>query len=328
MKYVVIALSICLFIFNYLVKSQADFGIDVERYEVVLREGVGDWSFYYLKEIVSWGVLDLLSKFSASWTLPQQLILLDLIVLLGVAAACFRSGFAAERFPFFYPTFAFVLLSFNVLRQYIAFAFLASALIAAVNRWPRRFAIFVILAVLSHNGSIFIVPALALIFFREIRSLHKIMLGIFGFSILLLMSTNDAVIKAFETGGDALEEPFWKVILYASLSLYFALLLRVEPLIKKHQFEMPFFRLEASKFLSLTLFFVGLLITITPFANWIISRNWLTIISLQIFLYLCLERVRGITKSSVRKFVLFYFLPMVVLVIFHAGAWQMAFGEK
>lgn len=327
MKRVVLLCSALLFLLNALIKSQAPFGIDVERYGVVLQEGISDWSPYYLKEVLSWGVLDLISNLSPYLNLSGQLIFLDGVVLVAIFAACFKSGFVAYRFPFFYVTFAFILLSFNVLRQYVALVFLVAALVASVNKWPKRFLLWIVLAIASHNGSVLVAPALMLVFLRDIKSSYKILLTICAAASIVLMSTNEVVLRAFETSVDALEEPFWKVVLYATLSCYMSFLvwLRHKEAVRRGLKSIQV--VSNSKFSSVMLFCIGLLIMCTPFTNWIISRNWITIISLQIFLYLCMPDSGRYTKSSVRSFVFIYFLPMMLVVAFHTGAWQMAFGE-
>ena len=327
MRILVALFGLVLFVVNFYLKANSDFGIDVERYGVILENGVGEWSFYYLKEFISWGILDLLSKLSPYFDISQQLIFLDLLVLLIVVVGCRGGGFVAYRFILFYASFAFILLSFNVLRQYLSLAFLVISLVSAVHGWRWRFAFSTILAVASHNGAVLLIPSLLLVFFREFQPTNRVLLAMAGASLIALLSTNQTVGRIFEAGSDALEEPFWKVLLYALLSLHMFVLFRMRrnEILQNHP-EL----LEAenrASFLNLSLFLFGVMISLTPFSNWIISRNWLSIISLQIFLYLCFAGAGRYTYTSARKFFLFYFIPMLLLVFLHPGSRQMAFGS-
>jgi len=320
-----VAFVVVLFAVNAFIKINSDFGIDVERYKIVLENGISEWSVYYLKEFVSWGVLDFLSKFSPYLDVSQQLILLDFLVLLLLIFGCRGGAFAGYRFILFYASFAFILLSFNVLRQYLSIAFLIIALVAAVHGWRWRFAISIILAIASHNGTVLLVPSLLLVFFREFKPTTRVLLAIAGICLMVLMSTNESVGRAFEAGSEALEEPFWKVLLYAFLSVHMVVLFRMRHKdIVRYRSDL----LEAESraaYLNLSLLLFGVVISITPFPNWIISRNWLGIISLQAFLYLGFQGAEKYTYSSARRFFFFYFIPMSVLVFLHPGSRQMAF---
>ncbi|WP_225784956.1 EpsG family protein [Xenophilus sp. Marseille-Q4582] len=324
MKALVGGLAFLLLLLNFWVKASAPFGVDVERYDVILREGVLEWSAYYLKEWVSWGAMDLLSALSPHLDLAQQLMVLDLVVAAVVGLACRNAGFVGHRFAFFYVSFAFVLLSFNVLRQYVAFALLAGAAVAAVNERPRRTLLLALLALFAHNGSLLLLPALLPVFLRRLRATYRVMGALLVLAAVVLLSLNDAVLAAFETGADVLEEPFWKIALYAGLSLYLVWLARLRR--REVAGADSAARLADNVQLqSAALFAMGLLVSLTPFTNWIISRNWISVLALQSFLYLCYQGSGRYTRASVLQFVWLYFLPMGLLLFLHSGARQMMF---
>lgn len=324
MKYLVGVLALLILGVNFWLKADAPFGVDVERYEVILREGVLEWSAYYLKEWVSWGALDLLSMLSPQLSVAQQLMALDLAVAGVVWLACRRAGFVGLRFTFFYVSFAYVLLSFNVLRQYLAFALLVGAVVAAVNEWPRRTLMFALLALFAHNGSVLLLPALLPIFVRRLRATYRVIGVLLVLAGGVVLSLNEAVLAAFETGGDVLEEPFWKILLYAGLSLYLVWLARLR---RREVLRGggPLWQADNLQWQSAALFGIGVLVSLTPFANWIISRNWITVLALQSVLYLCFRGTGRYTHASALQFVLLYFLPMALLLALHSGARQMVF---
>ena len=315
-----------IFLLNVYLKNVSSFGIDIERYSIILEQGVNDWSLYYLKEFLSWGVFDLLSKFSEILTIPSQLLVLDAMLLAVLIVGCAGSGFSAAKFVYFYASFAFILLSFNVLRQYIAVIFLAVAIVSAAHMWRSRFIFAAIMAVASHNGSLLLVLPLILIFIRDLR-LSLRLLSIAMVIVVLVIVAGTGIAEIIFIGGDeTLDEPYWKVLSYLFLSIYLFFIFKIK-VAEKHRTTGILHSIDVNAvYINASILAFGCVMSFMPFPNWIINRNWLSIVALQAFLFLCFRVSEKNSVNSLGLFVIGYLIPMALLIGLHPGASEMAFG--
>lgn len=325
MKFADIGVAILIFVVNAYIKLHSDFGIDVERYSVILENGIPEWSAYYYKEFISWGILNFLAFLPGQLGVPVLLIFLDVGLAVLLIVACRESWFSSSRFFYFYVSFAFVLLSFNVLRQYISVIFLVVAVVGAIGNKKKSFVFWALFAVLSHNGSVLSVFPLAFILIKDKKPAVKIFAFLGGVAILTLLSGSGVFERIFSSGDEVLDEPLWKVALYALISLYlnFLILLKMKENLKDSNGKLN--QLENLKFCIWILFGSGILISILPFPEWMASRNWLSIISVQAILFLCLGDSRYSKRMAVISF-FGYFVPMAIFLVNHPGAQQMMFG--
>ena len=323
-KYYWIPIGLFVIAFNFHLKSNSQFGVDVERYSAIFEYGVSEWTPYYLKEFVSWGAFDLLAQFAGESSLSEKLLIIDCAMLVVLWIACRKSKNAAwYRIFLFYPSFAFTLLSFNVLRQYVSIFFLMGACIASVERRVAGVVVFSVMAIAAHNGAVLAVLPLVLFQFKDARPILKMLAFLVGLGVLVSVFASDLLIRLMSSGESTLEEPGWKVALYAVLSFYLvAILAKKHDWLNRYQNE-----LDHSVVLLAWYFFLGGgLLSLLPMENWMISRNWLTIISIQSFMILCIGR--GIQQEFFSRVIpiVAFAVPMWALTFLHPGAREMAFG--
>ena len=139
-----------------LIKLNAPLGVDISVYKEAIDNGISEWSIYYLRESLSWRIIETLGILPFS-NLNIRLIVLDFSVILLIAFILRRFKLSIAFLPLIIFTPTFVLLSNNVLRQYIALPFLLAFILSLSRGKITLSTLSGALAILAHNSSIFLI---------------------------------------------------------------------------------------------------------------------------------------------------------------------------
>ena len=184
-KYVLRIFIWCIFLVAILIfKTHIPLGVDIEVYSSQMQGQMPKWTFYNGKEFISWSLLTLIG-FITTISPNVQLIILDLMVIFLLYAILKRFALSTILLPVIFISPVLVLLSNNILRQYIALPFLLGFLLSATY-WRLKASIFFgLLAFFAHNSSLILI----LIFIIGIAIWRKPIIGsviALVFALLLL----------------------------------------------------------------------------------------------------------------------------------------------
>jgi hypothetical protein len=137
-----------------LAKLISEGGVDTITYQQVIYTSPVEWGAYYLSNAFSWAVVYTSFKLSEGYQVGVSLALIDLFVWICFFAFSKRDrDFNVYAAPLAMFSISGILLSHNVLRQYIAMVFI---LIVSIRFFQARRASvvpFAVLALLSHFSS-------------------------------------------------------------------------------------------------------------------------------------------------------------------------------
>lgn len=153
-------------------------------------------NFYYIREFVSWTIIDVLSydNSSQSNSLVSSFIFFLLVnssyLIVDKVSKLVSNKSNSLVFlsitPFFFSNF-YLLMSLNGLRQGLAMAFFCYAIYLLMSERKLASAFFIFLAVFSHNATLFFVPAYIMLFGSFYR-FYKL-IPVAAFFVLLLGNT-------------------------------------------------------------------------------------------------------------------------------------------
>lgn len=165
---------------------QVSGGVDVHVYKESVDRVLEGGAAYYYKEIVSWGIIAFNFKLfegGAVYALASLTLLMWIIVGLfvkGVKTNIYISLMLVSPFG--------VLLSLNVLRQYVAVLFFFVAFISLLDKKSYLAHVMAILTVLSHNSFIVFIVVLYSLYYLGPK-LSLIVVILFSFCISLVISS-------------------------------------------------------------------------------------------------------------------------------------------
>ena len=303
-------------------KYLAPLGIDIERYYDSVRYGIDEWTAYYLKEFVSWGLLSIASSFYEGKSANLLLIFVDLM-LWSIFVIFTPRKLVDPRFYFLvllYPTF--ILLGFNVIRQYVAVIFFSVALFNIFAGRKKIFLLFSIFSFFSHNGITPIILATAIFFIYDSNKKFGIFLMVFSFFLFFGLFSIDFFNESLTRNADALEDGIDKLALY----FFFAILCLICIIIKFRSLDKDSFSDVRNRIYrySLFIFFFCLMLSSLPLPIWMINRIWISAISLYCVLFMC-TKMRFRAGAGGLQQLAFAAMNFVVLAA-HPGARSMLIG--
>ena len=279
-------------------------GIDYERYIDVTNQF--DISLYYLSNIVSWTIIYSARLISDNVT-GISLLITYLLYLINIS-------FERQRYnskTFFYLFFALispvgVLLSLNVLRQYIAIFFLFLAFYFWCKSKNYRAYALLIMSLLSHQISFIFAPVFLL---SRVCNIPIAFCTIIGCTILI----NSYSVEFFTLGESAEKLYFY--------NLYSAFLLSVHLVSSRLlNYEMLYNNVELEKYLC-TMFFTLLVFSyLTSLPVWALNRLWIGY-SFLLLLIIFSTKVKNFGKFWLLK--IFLLASNLIALSFHNGAKNM-----
>ena len=162
-------------------------GVDLLVYKKAVSKPISEWGFYYYKEFFSWIIIKFSYYLSDLFYIKNPIFFNNLIVFCLVSFSLRKYKFKGVFVSLALISPVGVLLSHNVLRQYISCIFL---FIFIINLCERNliFSVFMGLAsILSHNSSIFFVILLYSALLLNSRA-GSVVFIIFSFMLLSLFS--------------------------------------------------------------------------------------------------------------------------------------------
>jgi len=286
-------------------------GADLSNYKAYSQNGLSSWSFYELKEFVSWFIIKL--SYSVSWSMGYEnaipfLVFISCITL----SAILPFRYSVIMVLLLLMTSFGVLLSQNVLRQFIAAIFLYNLYtLTFINKGKFLAQItWGSLAVLSHNSSLII------IFLFILSSQKGIMFYLYCIVILpILIITNNLGILNYGSGlyedNSGISENVKVMFFIIQYFILLFLLYNSGGMDNNKRLA----RFYTSSFIILILiYFLG-------FPYWAINRLFMTLLVLLschvTYLALVFQNSRGYIPLLLSSILMLPFL------IFHSGAMRM-----
>ncbi len=302
------------FLLLLLARLYGEHGIDIyQSYAGVLSDGVGSWGTYYRKEFISWGVLHVISFINFKFGI--KLFILDISLYFLISSwYCRSEKFNYYNIGVFVFSLMFVLLAFNVLRQYLSVIMAFVAIAQALERRTFRLLLFSLISVFSHN---YIAPIVGLLCFSFLNKYCRIIILLIFVSAIWYFISNDLRIEDYISANPHyFANTKTQLLAYMILSLWiFFVWIIYSP------YNIAINKLTLFFFLS---FISGALLTVTNFPVWAVERYWLTTVSLQ---FLVVSLFQFPTISSVRRLLLrVTYLICFLSVFIHPGAFRMIFN--
>lgn len=301
---------ICIF----LVKSVG--GIDLVEYEKNSALGFKDWSWYYYKEFFSWFLIKF--SYEVSWWLglKQPVLVINAVLFLMYLFFTRNMGLQAKIVPLILIGPMSVLLSFNILRQYISVVLLCLALLNLLYGKGKVSTLLSCLAFFSHQSIVLLVP---LVFVCRFFSFYVASGVVFcGQLIVMLLS---AVLglglysdQGYNYVGDI--SSAYKVVSHFIYVFFLFVMLQVGRLWRDYSLMKYDF---IGKIVSVLMVF-SISMLVFPWPDWIVNRLLINISF--IYMFLLLSRERFVAKRG-GGFVFFLCVVNAVGLLFHGGAISM-----
>ena len=303
-------------------------GVDIEVYKRVAYLPPSEWGDYHKANFVSWYWIYIAFTWIQNLPAGYSLALIDLLLW----SLFFFIAAADEPYDWRYAilsmiSFAGVLLSYNILRQYIAVVLILCAAVALMRGRKGMAALFTMAAVFSHYSTLFfIVIFIAAWLSSRIRMNVKLsVLAITVASYAFFTFFNISKISSASDLGDGVGE----LIIYAALAgvLIFGLLRQriraLEKLGAKTAREIIAFRFFTFSYCTTLIIFA------TGAPIWLANRILISIIFLTLSFALCI-RIGEKRKVSVFSFYsdLWPLAFMVATIFLHPGAFSMLSPQR
>jgi hypothetical protein len=310
----VLLTSAYLVIGTFLVNSVG--GIDLIDYKKNSALGVGEWGAYFYKEFFSWLLIKVAFDVSEVLGLKNPVLIINLILFLIYLFFTRSMGLQARLTPLVLIGPLSILLSFNVLRQYISIVLFCIAVLSLLkNNWKTSLALS-FLAFFSHQSIIFLLPV---VYACRLINFYVTAIVIFSvqFFALLLNATlglNLYSDQGYSYTGDT--PLLYKVIAHFAYVFFLYAMLRVRYFFDKKSNLNNLFIEKLTNALML----FSVLIIIFPWPEWIVNRLLINIAFIYLFLLLTREKMM-LNKKGL--FVLFLCFANAGGVLLHSGALSM-----
>lgn len=316
-------IPIVVFMCVMIAKIFARGGIDLKTYQMIALTNPLEWGNYYLRNFISWITIYVSFSMTEGKSIGLSLVVLDLI-LWGMFFIMTRKDTHLNRSlaPLAMFSVAGILLSYNILRQYIALMIFLILYMRLLNRNSVTTGLFSLAALLSHFSSIFLIAAL---YFSKIQFKSKsryfitMTLSIALYFSLIIIFRN-SIIGSFGVLDDHVIEFY--AFLMLSVSMYFLFHLKANFCMHKNT---GFKKIIASKrFLScLLIMIIGLFIAGLPV--WVLNRLLISFMFLTIVFVFTFKRTRRSLQSQLVDYfaTLSCFLTSLISLIVHPGARNM-----
>lgn len=312
-----ILITFCLF-FVFVTSVYSPGGIDLKNYSNESSKGLFFWNLYQGKEFVSWFFIKISYYISDLVNLDKPVLILNLLMFNLISINLRSHKFKGVLLSLALISPFGVLLSQNVLRQYISCVFLFLFIVKIVEKKYLLALLLSFATFFSHNSSIiYLFPIFLSIVFNKKLIFLAMMVGV-SFTILLL--------KYFEfnfgiNNIEAAGEEFFsllKFLVYFSLMIlvWFAKLLFV----RLEGAKLNFFYYQVSEKIDI-LFFSVLIIAFFELPFWVVNRFLLTV-SFLIILYIVL--LNNFSRKNM-VFYVFFYLFILATCFMHPGARSILF---
>ena len=147
-------LSILYLFFSYMLIN-AHGGIDLLQYKNISTTNISAWNAYHFKEIFSWSLIKLSFQISTFLNLKHPCFILSLILLTIFKLSIKKMDTSSKLIPLAMLSPFTVLLSLNILRQYIATVMVTLTIIHLFKNNFKLATVFSIFAIFSHQSVMF-----------------------------------------------------------------------------------------------------------------------------------------------------------------------------
>lgn len=303
-----------LIICSFLINSTG--GIDLIAYKIGSSIKIPDWTVYFYKEFFSWTIIKISYEAADLFGLKQPIIFINLLLLTICAFFTKNSAMRVSLLPLALISPISILLTFNVLRQYISIVLLCLVILNLLHRNWKTSALLAFLSLFSHQSVVLLIPTIYACYFFKLRTVTAIIL-LSQLSIFALNSFAGIDIYSDQGYTEVTDTPsIYKMYFYLA---YIALIFVVLRFAKKSG---DFLFLETSfisKLISAILIF-SIATAVFPWPTWIINRILTSTAFILIFLFFSLKKHRG-SKGDLLAAALVTF--NIFGILFHGGALSM-----
>lgn len=306
-----------------LVKLLGEGGVDTNTYQQIIYSSPAEWGSYYLSNVFAWSIIFTSFKLTEGYPIGFSLAVIDLVVWVSYFLFSKRdTNFNTNAALLALLSISGILLSYNVLRQYIAIVFVLICSIRflqarGVRAWP-----FFILALLSHFSSIIFLAALLFSRYNFKRKIVRVLLLplIYLGCTALFVKFRPSVVSGAESIGDTTAELYAFFLLALVVFVLFNLKLKVCSAGRSQPTAIQ----EASRFLLYSLAIILAISAAGP-PVWFINRFLISFVFLtSSFTFITISKggtkygkVLGLSINFATIFLL------IVTVFFHPGAMNM-----
>lgn len=304
-------------------KLVAEGGVDTSVYKQIIYTSPLEWGLYYLVNLFSWSIIFTSFMLTANYPVGFSLALIDLIVW-GIYFFFSKRDetFNTNLAPLALFSAVGVLLTYNVLRQYIATIFF---LVASIRFFQNRGVWIwhlIVLALFSHfSSAIFLVPLL-LSRYNFKKKIVRFMLFpvVYLVGMALFQKFTPSALAGVESIGDPTSELYAFVLFALSVFALFHIKLKLCAAGSQQPAKIH----EASRFLFYSIAII-LAVAAANLPVWLVNRFLISFIFLTSSYVFITVPTAG-TKHSRSHGITVNFATLCVLlatVLFHPGAAQM-----
>jgi hypothetical protein len=285
-------------------------GVDLAVYEANSNLALQEWSYYYYKEFFSWGIIKLAYRVSGYFGLSQPALVINLFLLVIYFLFTRGMNLRVKLIPLILLSPIAILLSLNVLRQYISILLLCLATLSLLDKRYIAACLLIFLSFFSHQSVILLIFCIFAIRFLSFRSVALLVL-----SMQLFIFVLNSYGFSFYSGEGYVE--VGDVSTASKVLFYFAylvvLFLALNSLGVGVGDELYFI-----KVIKVLLWFAILMIAF-PWPSWIANRYLISVG----FIYLFLIFSRVVVSEKVFLILLLVLIFNLLGVYFHGGARSM-----
>lgn len=285
-------------------------GVDLAVYEANSNLAFQEWSIYYYKEFFSWGMIKLAYGVSEKLGLSQPTLVINLFLFAIYSLFTRGMNLKAKLIPLILISPIAVLLSLNVLRQYISVLLLCLATLNLLNKNNLSACFLLFLSFFSHQSVILLIFCIFASRFLSVGSVAFLVLSM-QFFIFILNSYG----LGFYSGEGYVETG--EVSSAFKVLFYFCYLVVLFLALNSLGFSVGD-QLLFNKLIKVLLWFSVLMI-VFPWPSWIANRYLISVGF--IYLFLIFSRV----VVSNKDFLILFLVSILNLlgVYFHGGARSM-----
>ena len=306
-----------------LAKLFGEGGVDTNTYQQIIYSSPAEWGSYYLGNVFAWSIIYTSFKLTEGYPIGFSLAVIDIIIWMSYFIFSKRDkNFNTNGALLALLSISGILLSYNVLRQYIAIVFVLICSIRFLQARGARAWPFVILALLSHFSAIIFLAALLFSRYNFKRKIVRVLLLplIYLGCTALFVNFRPSAVASAESIGDSTAELYAFFLLALVLFALFSLKIRVCSAGRSRPIAIQ----EASRFLFYSLAIILAISAAGP-PVWFINRFLISFIFLtSSFTFMIISK--GGTKYGNLLGLGINFATislLIVTVLFHPGAMDM-----
>lgn len=309
--------AFCLF-FVLFTSISSPGGIDLINYRNESEKGLLYWDFYQGKEFVSWFLIKLSYFIADLVNLEKPVLILNLFLFFFISITLKKHRFKGVFISLALISPFGILLSQNVLRQYISCVFLFLFLIKLIDRNYLAALFLSIATFFSHHSSVIYLFIVFLSFCFNKHLVHLgIVIGAFYVTLLLKYLEFDFGVNDIDSGASGVGDLYK---FYGYLILMIVVWVSKFIFMRLERLNRDIFYRKLSEKVDL-LFFSALILAFFELPYWVLNRFFMTI-SFVIILFIVL--LNSFRRRNMFLYLLFY-LFILASSFLHPGARSILF---